>query len=223
MNKKILMYAVSSVCITALISSTLAGCATPPVYKEGFKCKAAYNAMQFPVNRDTLYLATLRTIYSRNFIIEKEDRENGNILAKRSFQYGRRTVILLLQANVSPDELEKSTLYLTVLQTTERYYVQDRTRFFLWIVPLPGGGGREGTHVKEGEKIVEDRRFYERFFVEVEEAIKRIGPIALSYELKKEIAEEELPESEAVQDSVPQVPFEEEVISETEDTTGINQ
>jgi hypothetical protein len=172
-----------------LLASFVAGCATP-VYKEVFKGKSAYNARQFPVNKDTLYQATLRTICARNFIIEKEDREKGAILARRSFQYGKRTVILLLQANVSPDGKEEATLYVNVLQTTERYYVADRTRFFLWIVPLPGGGGKEGTHVKEGEKIVEDRRFYERFFVEVEEAVSRINPDEVRSVDEEEAAED---------------------------------
>lgn len=153
-----------------------AGCATP-AYKEVFRDKPAYNSRQFPVNKDILHRAALRAVCARNFIIEKEDSEKGFILAKRSFQRGRRTIVLVLQANASFDEAERTTLYLNAMETTERYYVADRTRFFLWLIPLPGGGGKEGTSIKEGERIVEDKTFYENFFVEIEKEIKKLMPV----------------------------------------------
>jgi len=155
----------------------VAGCAAP-VYKEVFKDQQSGNSRQFPAGRDALYQATLRTICAKNFIIEKESLNDGFILAKRSFQRGKRTYILVLQANLSPDEKEKTTLYLNALQTTERYYVADRTRFFLWIVPLPGGGGKEGTSIKEGEEIIEDKAFYQKFFYEITEQLKNSEPVA---------------------------------------------
>lgn len=153
----------------------IAGCSTP-AYKEVFKDKPAYNSKQFLANRDILHQATLRAICARNFIIEKEDPEKGLILAKRSFQRGRRTIILVLQANASFDAAKRTTLYLNAMETTERYYVADHTRFFLWLVPLPGGGGKEGSSIKEGERIVEDKTFYENFFVEIEKEIKKLMP-----------------------------------------------
>jgi len=171
MNKK--MRVLGFVWVVFLV----AGCAAP-VYKEVFKDQPSGNSRQFPVGRDALYQATLRTICAKNFIIEKESLNDGFILAKRSFQRGKRTHILVLQANLSPDEKEKTTLFLNALQTTERYYVADRTRFFLWIVPLPGGGGKEGTSIKEGEEIIEDKEFYQKFFSEIGEQIKNSGLVA---------------------------------------------
>ncbi|OQX53929.1 MAG: hypothetical protein B5M48_02070 [Candidatus Omnitrophica bacterium 4484_213] len=47
---------------------------------------------------------------------------------------------------------------------SERLFVADRTRFFLWLIPLPGGGDKEVSKIKEEEKIIEDRKFYQRFF-----------------------------------------------------------
>lgn len=158
--------------IFLLIIFLLTGCATP-VYKEVFKEGPAYNAKEFSFLKDILYKATLRCMYAKNFIIEKEDEEKGFILAKRSFQRWKRTIVLLLQAKVVSDGENKSTLYLNALQTTERFYVADRTRFFLWIIPLPGGGGKEASSTKEGEKIIEDKEFYQNFFSEIEKQVEQ--------------------------------------------------
>lgn len=177
-----------------------AGCVTP-VYKEVFSDKSSCNSRQFPVDKDALYRATLRTICARNFIIEKESQGDGFILAKRPFQRGKRTYILVLQASVSPDGKEKTTLYLNALQTAERYYVADHTRFFLWIVPLPGGGGKEGTTIKEGEKIIEDKAFYQNFFVEIEEEIRNLAPAA-SVQEARAVDENKIKEEQPVKERV---------------------
>ena len=123
----------------------IAGCATSPIYKDIFKQETSYNSREFPVSIDILYNATIRTICSKNFIIEKEDKENNFILAKRSLQKGRRTTILALQAKINANQENKTMLYLSALVTSEKFFVADRTRFFLFIVPLPGGGGKEAT------------------------------------------------------------------------------
>ena len=178
----------------------VAGCAAP-VYKEVFKDQPSGNSRKFPVGRDALYQATLRTICAKNFIIEKENLNDGFILAKRSFQRGKRTHILVLQANLSPDEKDKTTLYLNAMQTTERYYVADHTRFFLWIVPLPGGGGKEGTNIKEGEEIIEDKEFYQKFFSEIKEQIKNSEPVAAVQE-DKGADESKIKEEQPVKETV---------------------
>ena len=148
----------------------ISGCASAPAYKEVFEEKPAYNSREFSVGADALHQATVRALCSRNFIIEKEDADNGFILARRSFQKGKRTFILALQAKINSqgEDNSSSVLYLNALQTTERLYVADRTRFFLFIVPLPGGGGKEATKIKEEEKTIEDREFYQKFFSAVE-------------------------------------------------------
>ena len=199
----------------------IAGCATP-AYKEVFKDEPAYNSRQFPVNKDILHKAALRAICARNFIIEKEERGKGFILAKRSFQRGKRTIILVLQANSSFDEAEKTTLYLNAMETTERYYVADHTRFFLWLIPLPGGGGKEGTSIKEGERIVEDKTFYENFFVEIEKEIKKSKPAESLGEGEKGIdAGVQAPEvgKNAIQETPPQ----EETLPAEENVTNSSQ
>ena len=148
------------------------GCATP-VYKEILKEKPSYNSKEFSVSKDILYQATIKTIFAKNFIVENEDQEKGFILAKRSFQRGKRTIALLLQAKIILDAESKCTIYLNALQTTERSYIADRTRFFMFIIPLPGGGGKEATQIKEGEKVIEDKEFYQSLFSSIEEEINK--------------------------------------------------
>lgn len=166
-NYRILFF-IASISFVILIS----GCATPSVYKEVLKDKPAYNSKEFPVSNNVLYQTVINVICAKNFIIESEDQAKGFILAKRYFQKGKRNIVFVLQTRVVSNEENKATLYLNALQTSERLYVADRTRFFLWLIPLPGGGGKEATKVKEEEKIVEDKEFYQGFFTKIEDEIK---------------------------------------------------
>ncbi len=151
---------------------TISGCAAP-AYREVFQDRASNNSKEFNVPVNVLYQATTRAVCSRNFIIEKEDAEKGVLLAKRSFQKGKKTIVLVLQARMDSSVNDKTMLYLTALETTERFYVSDRTRFFLFLIPLPGGGGKNASQVKEGEKIIDDKKFYQDFF----KAIQREVPL----------------------------------------------
>lgn len=148
------------------------GCAAAPVYKDVFNEKPAFNQKAFPVSQEKLYQAALRTICSKNFLIEKESEQKDFFVGRRAFQKGKRTTILILQAKIMPDSGSSATIYLNALETTERSYVADRTRFFLFIIPLPGGGGKEATEVKEGERVIEDKEFYGNFFAEIEKSLK---------------------------------------------------
>jgi len=171
-----------------------AGCATA-AYKEVFRDTSSCNSKQFLANKDRLYKATLRAIIAKNFMVEKEEQENSFILAKRSFQQGKRTTVLLLQAKLTADEENKTTLYLNALETTERVYIADRTRFFLWIIPLPGGGGKEGSSIKEKEEVIKDREFYQKFFAVINDELQK----NLTTESKKE--SQMIPDVQTVQGS----------------------
>ncbi len=148
--------------ITA-ISFLIAGCSTPP-HRQILSGRNIDNYKEFSVSKDMLYDATLKVVCDREFIIEKEDKEGGFIMAKRYFKKGNRNIVLALQAKIIPEGETKSTIYLSALETTDRLYVADRTRFFLFIIPLPGGGGKEANTIKEGERIIDDDKFYRDFF-----------------------------------------------------------
>ncbi len=71
-----------------------------------------------------------------------------------------------------------STVYLNGVQTTEVSYVADKTRFLLFVIPLPGGGGKEASSIKEGEKTITDPQFYQMFFKTIEAAAPTVIPAA---------------------------------------------
>jgi hypothetical protein len=146
-----------------------AGCA--PCYRQVLKEKPSYNSKEVSVPKEVLYNAAINAFCKMNFIIENEDLEKGFILAKRSFQNGRRTTVLLVQGKIVPVDTESSTLYLNAVETREVSYIADRTRFFMFIIPLPGGGGREASSIKEGEKSIQDRVFYRGLFQAIEKEV----------------------------------------------------
>ena len=152
----------------------LLGCASSHVYREVMKEEPAYNTKEFSVPQDALYKAVLETILRKNFMIEKEEKENGFILAKRSFQKGKRTIALLLQAKITSESENQATVFLSAIETKEASYIADRTRFFLWLIPLPGGGGKEASSVKEGEEVIKDKKFYQSLFLAIEKQVKEM-------------------------------------------------
>ena len=163
--------------IFAFLAVFFLGCASTHVYQEVMNEEPSYNSKEFSAPRNVLYKAVVKTILGKNFMIEKEDQASDFILAKRSFQKGKRTTALLLQAKITSETENKSTVFLSAIETKEASYVADRTRFFLWIVPLPGGGGKEASSVKEGEEVIKDRKFYESLFAVIENEIQGKGGV----------------------------------------------
>ena len=150
----------------------ISGCAAP-AYRQVFKDKESSNSKVFSVPKENLYQATIKTLCVNNFIIENEDLEKGFILGKRSFQRGRKTIVILVQSKIVAEAVNESTVYLNAMETTEVSYVADRTRFFLFIIPLPGGGGKEASSIKQGEKTIRDKEFYNNFFKEIDTEIRK--------------------------------------------------
>lgn len=169
------------------------GCASAHVYREVMKEGPAFNSRIFSVSPELAYQAVERAVLDKNFMLEKQDVENNFLLAKRSFQKGRRTIALLLQAKISPVGKDESKIFLSAIETKETSYVADRTRFFLWIVPLPGGGGKEASQIKEGEEVVKDKKFYENMFAVIEKEMAVLPREETVAELVREGQEQDKP------------------------------
>ena len=214
--------------IVSIIPLLLTSCSTARTYKEVCEEKPIHNSKEFPVSVDTLYQGTVSAICSKNFIIEKEDGDEGLILGKRSFQKGKKTITVTLQAKISSDEEDESILYLNALQTTHISYIADRTRFFLWIIPLPGGGGREASEFKQEERTIEDAQFYQDFFSIIENKINILEEKRASQKLEIKIIEatavpeEEEVEEEEVEAKEDEVSLKEEDI-ELEEGKGVSE
>lgn len=159
--------------LVAALSIALSGCAAP-AYRQVFQEKPAGNYREFAAPLGDLYSAVTKVMCSRSFIIESEDKEKGFVLGKRSFQRGRQTIVLLIQGKFVGDKNGRSTVFVNAIETTESVYVSDRTRFLLFVLPLPGGG-KETTTVKTAERTVQDHKFYSDFFSEVEKELALIS------------------------------------------------
>jgi len=152
----------------------LSGCATFSPSGEVFKEKANINSRIYDASINACLDVLKQVILRRNFSLVSEDKEAKRLQATRYFQKGRRSIVIVLNANLQSPGENKTTVYLNAVQTTEKLYAQSHTRFFLFIIPLPGGGGEEAVKLKEGEITVEDKKFYEGFFEEIAEEIKKL-------------------------------------------------
>ncbi len=153
---------------TILFVFLLNACAAPSAYRQVFKDTTTYNSKEFNVSKDVLYTAVIKSFLEKKFIISSEDEDKGNILSERAFQKRKRSFTVVVQGKITPSSEGRSKLYLNAKETVERLYVSDRTRFFLWLIPLPGGGGKQASKVVEREKIIDDELFYKNFFTIVE-------------------------------------------------------
>lgn len=158
----------------------LSGCATFDPSKEVFKKKPDINSKTYDASIDTCWKAVKQAVLKKNFNISYEDEKLKRIQAERFFQKRKRTIAIVLAVNLQSLEENQTIVYLNAIQTTEKLYKRSHSRFFLWIIPLPGGGGVEAERIKEGEKTIEDKRFYEEFFEKIEREIKKFKELPYS-------------------------------------------
>lgn len=151
----------------------LSGCATFSPSGEVFKEKANINSRTYDASINACFDTLKQVILKKNFSLVSEDKETKRLQASRYFQKGRRSIVIVLNANLQSLGEDKTAIYLNAVQTTEKLYAQSHTRFFLFIIPLPGGGGEEAVKLKEGEITIEDKKFYEGFFEEIGEELRK--------------------------------------------------
>ena len=149
----------------------LSGCATFNPSEEVFKEKANINSRTYDASVNACFDTLKQVILKKNFSLASEDKETKRLQASRYFQKGKRNIVIVLNANLQSSGENKTTVYLNAVQTTEKLYSQSHTRFFLGLIPLPGGGGETAERLKEGEITIGDQKFYEGFFDEIGEEI----------------------------------------------------
>jgi len=151
----------------------LCSCATFSPSGEVFKEKANINSRTYDAPVNACFDILKEVILKKNFSLASEDKEAKRLQATRYFQKGRKSIVIVLNANLQSLGENKTTVYLNAVQTTEKLYAQSHTRFFLGLIPLPGGGGETAERLREGESTVEDQKFYEGFFDEIGDEIRK--------------------------------------------------
>jgi len=145
-----------------------AGCASVPVYKQIQKDNSTYNSRIFTATSEQLHKAVNQMLLSRKFQIDNEDETTGSMMASRYFSQSRSNTVVVIQSRMFSQGNGHQKLFFNGIQTTQRNYITDHTRFLLWLIPLPGGGGKEVTKTKEEEASIADPTFYNDLFDAVE-------------------------------------------------------
>ena len=149
-----------------------AGCGGPSAYQQVFKNGTRpENSRAYPVDREKCWAGVHRAVLALNFGIDRQDKEQGFLEASQHFKRYRGTATVVLKVTLEP-EGEKIRAYVSAIQTAEKVFVRSHTRFFLWIIPLRGGGGAEAERVKTDEWTVQDPKFYDGFFRRLDQELE---------------------------------------------------
>ncbi|HYA90617.1 MAG TPA: DUF2242 domain-containing protein [Thermodesulfobacteriota bacterium] len=111
-------------------------------------------------------MAGKRAVLNQNFRIEREDLQARSFTAARYFEKGKDSVVVTVNANVIAAGKDKSTVYASATQHVEKVRVKT-DRALLGLVPA----GSEATKVKQEERTIEDKDFYNKLFVSLEKEL----------------------------------------------------
>jgi hypothetical protein len=145
------------------------GCATS-AYKNVFKDENSPNVKTFNTLPDNCYLAAKRAVLSQNFRIEREDLQARSFTAARYFEDGKDSIVVTVNANVIAAGKDKSTVYASATQHVEKVRVKS-DRALLGLLPV----GSEATKVKQEERTIEDKDFYNKLFAAIEKELNIVG------------------------------------------------
>ena len=155
-----------------LIVFLISGCAgTKYTYRQIEDDKDSFTSREFQCSLSVLHKAVEQVLLTKKFTIDHEDAVVGTLTGSRYFTHGYQTIVVVVQSKILSKSDNQQELFLNGVQTTERNYVADRTRFLLFIIPLPGGGGKEVTKSKEAEFFINDKQFYDDLFSEINKVI----------------------------------------------------
>lgn len=159
--------------LTALVAGLLAGCGGPSTYERVFAhAPQRMNGRSYAADTESCWRAVNRAVLGLNFGIDEQDQTMHALRASRHFTKGRRTTTVQLRVNLEQGESGQTLIYANAVERSERLFTRSHRRFFLWVLPLPGGGGIEANRVLEREATVEDGHFYDGFFGAVEEQLQ---------------------------------------------------
>ena len=164
----------SRVIFIVLAGLAVVGCGRSSAYQRVFRDQEKINQRAYAVDLPACWAAVNRAALALNFSVDRQEKERGYLEASRYFKDGKRTTGIVLKVNLQPDGDARTLAYVNAIQSTEKVFARSHTRFFLWIIPLPGGGGSEASRLKEGEWTVHDKRFYDSFFDAVDQELRQL-------------------------------------------------
>jgi len=150
--------------ILGLLLVTAVGCSSVPVYKEIQKSNGQDNVREFTTSSAELQKALVKVLLSKQFTITNEDDVAGTVTASRSFSQSSDIIVITLSCRMFLNNGNKQQLFLNGVQSNQRNYIRDHTRFFLGVVPMMGGGGKDVTKTKAYEAAIVDKSFYDDIF-----------------------------------------------------------
>ena len=155
-----------------LLIPLLYGCSsTRYTYRQIEEDQDPFTSHRFKCAMTILHKAVTEVLLTKKFAIDHEDAAAGTLTGSRYFTHGYQKIVVVVQSKILSKSDNEQQLFLNGVQTTERNYVADRTRFLLFIIPLPGGGGKEVTQSKESEFVINDKQFYDDLFNDIQKVI----------------------------------------------------
>jgi len=148
----------------------LGGCSSTISHTKVFKDTNVFNTRIFDVSKDQCYQIVKEVGLGNGFRIVSEDISQGKIEFEKYFQERNRTISITLQINLTSVEETKTKVHLNAFQTTQALY-RSRSVTHLLIIPIPTGV--QASTVKEKQQTIEDKRFYNAFFTQIEDYIKK--------------------------------------------------
>lgn len=152
--------------IAACVLTILAGCSGPSSYERVFERTAQPNVRGYPAGQAECRQALSRAVLQLGFAVEPAGSDE-RLRAGRQFQDGKRTTTITVEATLQAQDEANTLIYLTATESRERLFLQSHRRFFLWIIPLPGGGGTTASRMTESVRTVTDPEFYDAWFAAV--------------------------------------------------------
>ncbi len=102
---------IPGLCVCLSIGIFIFGCGTP-AHRQIFKEDLSYTQQVYAYPQQILFRAVINSVLSAGFAIEREDGATQFVLAKRSFQQGKKCTVVVLQIKIAQLAAQKAIVYL---------------------------------------------------------------------------------------------------------------